>query len=137
MLGVSSGDLFFFYGLLKQGANGGPKHINLEAGGAFLGTAFVRGDLYDVGGYPGIVEGNSLVKGVLYRIHDLSLVPRLDEFEDVIEDDEAASLYLRKKRPVVTENAQTTSQTAWVYWFNQAVQEHRKISNGEWPLGNE
>ena len=32
---VSPGDLFVFYGLLKQGAAGMPAHIDLDAAGTF------------------------------------------------------------------------------------------------------
>lgn len=56
---VQSGDLFFFYGLLKKGAAGMPDHIDLDAGGEFLQAMTMRGTLYDLGGYPGIVDGSA------------------------------------------------------------------------------
>ncbi|MAI89176.1 gamma-glutamylcyclotransferase [Ponticaulis sp.] len=127
--------LFVFYGLLKRGAVGAPEHIDLEAGGEFLGPAFLRGDLFDVGGYPGIVEGEGLVTGVLYRLDDLALLTALDEFEDVVPDDPAGSLYRRILRDVLNEAGEPVGQRAWVYWFNQPVHSFPRLKTGNWPLG--
>ena len=94
---VSSGDLFVFYGLLKQGASGMPAHIDLDKAGVFLGPCRFRGALYDLGGFPGVIDGDGLCHGVRYRLDDAALIAPLDEFEDVLPDDLEASLYVRKR----------------------------------------
>lgn len=129
---VTPGDHFFLYGLLRQGAEGMPAHINLEAGGAFQKSVALKGDLYDLGGFPGIVDGKGLVQGILYRLNDVSLVPLLDEFEDVKQGDEPASLYLRVRKPVLDVDGRSTGETAWVYWYNKPVTGRRRIKTGDW-----
>lgn len=134
---VSPGDLFFFYGLLKQGAAGMPSHIDLEAGGAFLRPARMRGDLYNLGGYPGLVDGEGLVKGLLYRLDDVALVPLLDEFEDVVPGADEASLYQRVRRAFLDSTGVASGEHAWVYWYNQPLGAARQILTGDWPLRRE
>lgn len=130
---VYPGDLFVFYGLLKQGAAGSPEHINLDQHGVFKGACAFKGRMLDVGGYPGVVEGQNLVHGQRYQIEDVSIVPALDEFEDVT-NDRKTSLYIRKKVPLFTSAGVETNRTAWVYWYNQADKGFPIIMDGNWPL---
>ena len=131
---VSSGDLFFFYGLLKQGAACMPEHIDLNAGGEFLSPASIRGDLYRVDYYPGVVEGQGCVQGLLYRLDDVALVPLLDDFEDVDHANPDNSLYHRLKRPVLDVSGMPIGQMAWVYWYVRSVKGCAYIPDGNWPL---
>ncbi|MAK60165.1 MAG: hypothetical protein CMK09_04225 [Ponticaulis sp.] len=131
---VQPGDLFFFYGLLKQGAAGMPDHIDFEANGAFLSPAFIRGDLYRVAYYPGVVEGRGLTQGLLYRLDDISILPLLDEFEDVDHARPDRSLYHRVRRPVLDADGAPTGELAWVYWYVRSVDGCENIADGNWPL---
>ncbi|GAB5457099.1 MAG: hypothetical protein Hens3KO_01290 [Henriciella sp.] len=131
---VSSGDLFVFYGLLKQGASGMPAHIDLEAAGEFLGPCRFKGELYDLGGYPGVVDGETLCHGVRYRLNNSSLAKALDEFEDVIPDDAETSLYQRVKITLLDDQAKETGERAWIYWYNQSTECFTKREDGNWPL---
>ncbi|MAP96173.1 MAG: hypothetical protein CMK07_14600 [Ponticaulis sp.] len=133
MMNVQSGDLFFFYGLLKQGAAGSPDHIDLAGGGEFLGPASIRGVLYHLGDYPGVIEGEGVVQGMLYRLNDLNLMPLLDEFEDFDPDDAARSMYLRRCTPLLDRNCLSTNQQAWVYWYNFDIHDQQQIKSGNWP----
>nr|WP_083332770.1 gamma-glutamylcyclotransferase family protein [Hyphomonas sp. Mor2] len=131
---VSSGDLFVFYGLLKQGATGMPAHIDLEKAGAFLGPCWFRGALYDLGGFPGVVDGDGLCHGVRYRLDDASLIEALDEFEDVVPDDPDASLYLRKKVPLIDASGTESGEQAWIYWYNRPTDSFTRLADDDWPL---
>ena len=131
---VSSGDLFAFYGLLKQGADGMPGHIDLERAGEFLAPCRVIGRLHDLGGFPGLVSGDMLCHALLYRIDDTSIVAALDEFEDVVADDPRASLYLRIKSPVFDAFGEPIGDQAWIYWYNQSVVGFPPVADGNWPL---
>ncbi len=129
---VKAGDLFVFYGLLQPVSESFPHVIDLAGSGAFLGEARIRGDLYDVGGYPGMVAGDGLVCGTLYRIDDPVIVPEIDAFEDIIPGEEAESLYRREHHPGLNADGAPTGQTAWVYVFNKPLAEDPKIESGNW-----
>jgi gamma-glutamylcyclotransferase (GGCT)/AIG2-like uncharacterized protein YtfP len=131
---VSSGDLFVFYGLLKQGASGMPAHIDLEAAGTFGSPCWLRGVLYDLGGFPGVVAGEGLCQGIRYRMTDTSIIAALDEFEDVVPGDPARSLYERRKVALLDAGGAGTGEEAWIYWYIQPVTGFEQITDGNWPL---
>ncbi|MEM9939781.1 MAG: gamma-glutamylcyclotransferase family protein [Pseudomonadota bacterium] len=131
---VSSGDLFVFYGLLKQGASGMPAHIDLGAAGEFLGPCRFKGTLHDLGGFPGVVDGETLCHGVRYRLDHERLALALDQFEDVIPGDPDNSLYKRVKVPLLDDRAKETGEIAWIYWYNQPVHGFAIRADGNWPL---
>lgn len=131
---VSSGDLFVFYGLLKQGASGMPAHIDLDKAGVFLGPCRFRGALYDLGGFPGVVDGDGLCHGVRYRLNDVDLIAPLDEFEDVLPDDLEASLYVRKRVELLSDDGESTGEQAWIYWYNQPTTAFPRLADDNWPL---
>lgn len=132
---VSPGDLFAFYGLLKQGAAGMPAHIDLEAAGDFKGPCRFRGEMYDLGGFPGVVAGDALCHGVTWRISDLSVLAPLDAFEDLVEDDPAASLYWRSRVPLCDADGSETGEIAHIYLYNQPISGFPRLETGNWPLG--
>ena len=111
-----------------------PAHIDLEAAGEFLDTVYVHGTLYNLGSYPGLVGGEQLVKGIRYRLDDVSVVPDLDAFEDINADDPINSLYCRVKRVLLDEHGQPTGEEAWVYWYNRSIAGRTAIESGDWPL---
>lgn len=130
---VESGDLFVFYGLLKQGAAGMPADLPLESSGTFLEPCRFRGRLLDLGGFPGVVDGDTLCHGVQYRLADASLIEAIDAFEDVT-GDPATSLYVRMRIPILADDGAPTGEQAWIYWYNQATDGFDVISDGNWPL---
>ena len=130
---VQAGDVFIFYGLLKQGAAGGPDALALDVAGEFLGPCRFRGTMLDLGGFPGVVPGDVLCHGARWRVKDASVVPAMDEFEDVT-DDPATSLYLRRKTAVLNEAGVETGEQAWIYIYNQKTDGFPVIEDGNWPL---
>ncbi|MEH6489441.1 gamma-glutamylcyclotransferase family protein [Hyphomonas oceanitis] len=130
---VKKGDLFVFYGLLKQGAAGQPADLPLEVSGKFLGACRFRGRLLDLGGFPGVVEGEQLCHGVRYELNDVSIIGAMDEFEDVT-DDPATSLYTRQQIPLLDDHGAPTGEQAWIYWYNQPTEGFTDIPDGNWPL---
>lgn len=131
---VQSRHHFFFYGLLKKGATGMPAHIDLEKAGEFLNTAYLRGELYDLKGFPGLVDGDAVVTGILYRLDDAAIAPALDDFEDVIEDDLDRSLYRREWRDIVDQSGEPTGEQAWVYIYNHPPGDAPRVEGDNWPL---
>lgn len=131
---AAEGDLFVFYGLLKQGAAGMPKHIDLEATGIFAGPCRFRGEMFDLGGFPGIVDGKTLCHGVKWRIEDTGVLAALDAFEDVLPDDPARSLYWRGRIALCDESGAETGEIAHIYLYNQPISGYSRIETGNWPL---
>ena len=73
---VFDASILFIYGALLPGLR-----LEREMSGAErLGAAQVRGQLYDIGSYPGLVAGQGLVSGELYRVTSEHLW-RLDAVE--------------------------------------------------------
>lgn len=130
---AKSGDLFAFYGLLKQGAAGAPATIDLAGAGEFGSACRFRGRMVDLGGFPGVVAGKMLCHGVRWRVRDAGIVPAMDAFEDVTEDP-ATSLYLRMKVPLLDDAGAAAGEEAWIYWYNRSVDGHAPVADGNWPL---
>jgi gamma-glutamylcyclotransferase (GGCT)/AIG2-like uncharacterized protein YtfP len=117
---VNDDNVLFIYGTLLPG-------LRLEremAGAERLGEAQVRGQLYDIGSYPGLVEGEAMVRGELYRVTAQHL-RHLDAVEEMIPDNKAASLYWRDRVQVV--KGDFAGQQVWVYLYNQSVDGLRPI----------
>ena len=60
---------------------GYPLHRALRSRAAFLGEGTARGDLLDLGRYPGMIDGAGRVRGEIYQLDDLELLPVLDREE--------------------------------------------------------
>ena len=131
---VSSGDVFIFYGLLKQGAKGMPDHIDLEAAGTFEGPCRFRGEMYDLGGYPGVVAGDTLCHGVIWRIEYVSILRALDDFEDVARGHPDASLYWRENWPLLDDRGAETGELAQIYVYCASMKGCPKVDDSNWPL---
>jgi gamma-glutamylcyclotransferase (GGCT)/AIG2-like uncharacterized protein YtfP len=122
-------DCVFVYGLLKRGFA-----LNHHcAQGTYIGDATVRGALYSLGEYPGMVEGDGSVHGELYRFPDIALALEvLDEIEEYDPQNPENSLYVRVvKQAVLDKNA--TTMPAWVYLYNRDVKGLPRIKSGNWP----
>ncbi|MGA1343436.1 MAG: gamma-glutamylcyclotransferase family protein [Hyphomonas sp.] len=129
---VQSGELFVFYGLLKQGAAGQPAGLGLAEAGAFGAPCRFLGRMFDLGGFPGVVAGDQLCHGVRWQVRDAGIVAAMDAFEGVTEDP-ASSVYLRVRTLVRDDAGAPTGETAWIYWYNRSVDALTPVADGNWP----
>jgi gamma-glutamylcyclotransferase (GGCT)/AIG2-like uncharacterized protein YtfP len=60
---------------------GYPLHRVLARGATYLADGHVRGQLLDLGRYPGLVDGRGRVAGEVYRLDDPELLATLDRKE--------------------------------------------------------
>jgi len=114
--------LIFIYGSLRRG-NVTAISIRFPNSG-FIAEATVRGNLYDLGAFPGLVvsESNSTVNGELYEVDD-ELLSKLDEFE-------ASTNYLRKQVEI---SFNDHNETGWTYEPDPAFHSfHTLITSGDW-----
>ena len=111
----------FVYGTLSKGMTRSSVLVKSK----FLGLGFIEGLLYDLGAYPGIVEGNNSVYGELYEI-DTTKVKELDRIEGYSSEHEYQSLYKRKEVNVILIN-NGSQERAHAYFFNQQLKDNKLI----------
>jgi gamma-glutamylcyclotransferase (GGCT)/AIG2-like uncharacterized protein YtfP len=107
----------FVYGTLRKG---GSNHHRM-AGALKLGAGTVRGRLFHVDWYPGIIldhAGNE-IHGEVYVV-DAETLAALDEFE--------GDAYAR----VRVEVAGTAAHDAWIWEYRMPVEGLREITSGDW-----
>jgi gamma-glutamylcyclotransferase (GGCT)/AIG2-like uncharacterized protein YtfP len=124
----SDSAFIFVYGSLMRGFD---LHHHV-AGAAFVSPATGRGELYDIGSYPGMVEGDGTVRGELYRFSDIAVALEvLDEVEEYDPLDAAGSEYVRVVRAVRldTDGSEVAS---WLYLYNRDVKGLPTIESGDW-----
>jgi gamma-glutamylcyclotransferase (GGCT)/AIG2-like uncharacterized protein YtfP len=121
----------FAYGTLMTGFSRRPllKGAVLEARGR------IRGSLYDLGEYPGVVlEGTGWVHGELYRVPGMAeRLSVLDQAEAYDAGDEAGSLFLRRRVAVLIGDG--SSREAWIYVLNEHARPPARgprIQSGDW-----
>lgn len=107
----------FVYGTLRQGAAQGHR----MAGAEWLGRGEVRGELFRVSWYPGVVlrEDGGFVKGDVFAADD-DLLDKLDEYE--------GGEYRRVRVEVKGDSA----GVAWIWEWAGEVPEDGRIPTGDW-----
>lgn len=114
--------LIAVYGSLRAGCCG--HHLLAEM--EYLGQEVYSGlCLYNLGPYPAaIAHPNTSVTLELYRI-DAQTLARLDDFEDYLPDDPAASLYRR-------DLIQSRYGQCWIYLYNRPLAGYQPVQGGDW-----
>lgn len=120
----------FVYGTLRQGQTNDIGR--LRPAPRFVGVASVRGTLFHLGLYPGVVLGGAgVVRGEVYEI-SRALERRLDLIEEV-SPEESSSEY--RRRFIEVRVAGRTLECL-VYEINpRRVQGRPVISSGDWVTG--
>ena len=98
-----------------------------------LGSAQVRGRLYDFGDYPGVVLDDScrtLVRGELVALPDEKMLELLDRYEEFDPENPKKSLFIRKKAKVGLANGST--REGWIYVYNKRPGNAPLIRGGDY-----
>ena len=116
----------FVYGLLRPGFRG----ASLLGDARSLGAATTSGLVYDLGGYPGLVDGDGVVHAEICEVGSRQL-PALDAFEDYDPQDPAASLY---RRITITATLTATGEPLAVqaYRYNRPPPVSGWIAHGDY-----
>ena len=89
----------------------------------------MKGDMYSLGGFPGVVDGEGDVDGEVYRINDGHLDP-LDRLEG------HPTFYRRESRPVYLTPAVVqpfdTPVECFTYIYQRPVEQRERINHGDW-----
>lgn len=115
-----------FYGTLssKGGATIRHKIIRqLE----YVGACKFPGQLYDLGRYPGLKNGDRKIVGELYKILDSSVLDVLDAYEAVGNDDPTRPGFTRRLTTLIEPR-----QKAWVYYYDGEVESLQLLEDNPW-----
>lgn len=107
-------ELLAAYGTLMRGERG-PSLAGVEDALEFVATCRIRGQLFDAGAYPVMVEGEGEVVGELFRVRDATTWEKLDAYEGTYYTSEQESLFVRRVVRLIEPEID-----AWVYFFNRA-----------------
>ncbi|GAA4083909.1 gamma-glutamylcyclotransferase family protein [Mucilaginibacter panaciglaebae] len=124
-------DLLFVYGTLLIADNEFASYLTRNS--TFCCKGKMRGKLYDVGCYPGVVidgDDNYDVWGTVYRMRNVDQALRnLDTYEGFGEGEEQPYLFVREALPIETDEGVLT---CWVYLYNRSIATLREITTGDY-----
>jgi gamma-glutamylcyclotransferase (GGCT)/AIG2-like uncharacterized protein YtfP len=120
-------DLVFVYGTLRRGAS---NHFRM-AGADFVAAGTVRGRMYRIDWYPGLVldGGGDWIHGEVYAVRE-EILTALDVFEGVSAHEVDGAEYRRVRAEVRTTSG--ASLVAWVWEWLGRVEETSAIPGGDW-----
>lgn len=123
-------DALFVYGSLRAGAKH-PMYEVLKEHGTLEGPARVRGRLYVVDWYPGLVldDAAGWVVGELWGSLDDAAWPVLDFYEGCSAEDPAPHEYVRR---TATVDAGGVERRAWIYDYARDVSALSVVASGDW-----
>lgn len=124
----------FVYGTLS------PRHAPPEIAATVrrlrsVGSASIRGRLYDLGEYPGAVlsrNSRSLIRGEVFELPgDQSTLTSLDHYEEFDPAKPSSSLFVRRTLPVTMDDG--TRLRCWVYVYNGDMKRAQPVRSGRYP----
>ena len=117
----------FVYGTLRKG---GSNHFRM-AGAEFVTAGTIRGRMYRIAWYPGLVldDSGDEIQGEVYAV-DAELLAALDVFEGLSAGEIEGSEYRRARATVVARDSRILE--AWVWEWLGMVDESRRVSGGDW-----
>ncbi|MGF1621648.1 MAG: gamma-glutamylcyclotransferase [Rhodomicrobiaceae bacterium] len=133
---MQDGDLsrpgsLFVYGTLMK-VSGSPMAKRLHAESAYVGPGRIRGSLYLLGYYPGLVRAErntDCVFGEVVKLRNpLRSLRWLDSYEGCGPDDPEPRMYERVIVPVTLRSGETV--TAWTYLYKGNVALARRLPGG-------
>ena len=99
-----------------------------------LGSAQVRGRLYDFGEFPGAVLDSSsrtMIHGELVALpSDQRMLDLLDRYEEFDPTDPKKSLFVRKKAKIRMANG--SSREGWIYVYNRHPGKAKLVRGGDY-----
>jgi gamma-glutamylcyclotransferase (GGCT)/AIG2-like uncharacterized protein YtfP len=123
----------FAYGTLQPGC-APPQMAAVVAKMRAEGEGFIRGRLYDLGGYPGAVPDENAPGKIIGTVMELpgepEILQKLDAYEECDPKSPQTSEYVRELREV--ELAEGGTLTCWFYRYNGDTDEKQLITSGGW-----
>ncbi|MDB5004310.1 MAG: gamma-glutamylcyclotransferase [Mucilaginibacter sp.] len=124
-------DLLFVYGTLLIDDNKFAAYLRSNA--IFYNTGTIKGKLYDVGTYPGLIISNDqdyLIKGTIYQLNNAEeILKYLDPYEGFGDEQEQPNLFIRESLPIETSDGVIN---CWVYLYNLSIDGLNLITHGDY-----
>lgn len=117
----------FVYGTLLKGMSRSHSLNN----SSFEGFGVIRGSLYDLGSYPGIIDSKDSVYGEIYDIDSSTLVA-LDHIEGYDINYPESSLYIRQEVNVTSLNDGSRLKVFTYFYNSSSLDEYHPISSGDY-----
>lgn len=120
----------FVYGTLRRGCSSGA-HRRYLGGADFIGEGKVKGQLYPVNIYPGLVQNpeDYWALGEVYQLPNKDTLAALDDYEGVGSSFEEPQEYRRQVVEVVLESGEPIK--AWTYIYNWPLNNLAPIASGD------
>ena len=132
---MESAEYLFLYGTLKREFRH-PMHEAVRRHARFVEEGRVPGRLYEIDGYPGLVEEEGEVWGEVWRVEEAgSLFEALDRYEECSPEFPEPREYRRVVRTVRT--ASGRELPAWVYLYNRSVEGKKPVESGRYSLSEQ
>lgn len=126
-------EYLFAYGTLQPGL-APTKIARIAAKLRPVGEGFVRGALYDLGGYPGAVAdpaAKGKITGTVMELPDgEDVLARLDKYEGFNPQSPGTSEYIRERQIVELKAGGTVE--CWFYGYNRKPRDEDKVESGAW-----
>jgi gamma-glutamylcyclotransferase (GGCT)/AIG2-like uncharacterized protein YtfP len=126
-------DHLFAYGTLQPG-RAPTKIARVAAKLRPAGEGFVRGVLYDLGGYPGAVAdpaAKGKIAGTVMELPDgEDVLAQLDRYEGFDPQVPATSEYIRERQVVELKTGGTVE--CWFYRYNLKPRDSDRVESGVW-----
>lgn len=120
----------FFYGTLMRGF-ALRERSRVDHLIRFVGPGEIRGALFDLGPYPGAVEGEGTVRGEVYDILAPGpLLARVDAIEHYMPGAPTESEYRRCAVRARLDDGQV--RDVWVYFYNRPLGTARALAGGDY-----
>ena len=123
----------FAYGTLQPGL-APTKVARVAAKLRPVGEGFVRGVLYDLGGYPGAVADPSakgrIIGTVMELPEDEGVFERLDRYEGFDPEAPESSEYIRERQTVELKAGGMVE--CWFYRYNRKPRDGTQVESGAW-----
>lgn len=127
----------FVYGTLMTSARGqlgARQRARLGKEACGLGPAWVRGELYDLGDYPGLVTGGGVTDFVHGEVFELTspeaTLKWIDDYEGISSPGSAGDEYVRRLLAAHLQSG--GSGEVWAYVYQRAVIGRKSLSGGRW-----
>ena len=128
---ASEGELVFVYGTLRRGASNAWRMDGAE----WLDAGEVKGRLYRIDWYPGLVldAAGGRVAGDLWRVTSEHLAA-LDAFEGASTEEVEGAEYRRVRARIL--GVDPAMSEAWVWEWRGPQREADRIAGGDWLAAN-